>query len=100
MRKLLVTKIGALVRVSAHRIKVTMASGCPTAAAWDSLPSGLQGGPALRPPERAPRRTNHAASPSDPPGPTKIPAYRPKNRGPGVNVPVIRRISSLPHAPF
>jgi hypothetical protein len=27
-------KVGALVRVSVRRIKVAMASGCPTAAAW------------------------------------------------------------------
>jgi hypothetical protein len=50
----------ALVRVSIHRIRVAMASGCPTAGAWGPRRSGLQPCATLRPPEQRtpPRRFN------------------------------------------
>ena len=32
--RLKLLKIGALVRISVRRIKIAMASGCPTAATW------------------------------------------------------------------
>ena len=46
--RLKLLKIGALVRISVRRIKIAMASGCPAAQIWGSLPSASRRGKGAR----------------------------------------------------
>jgi hypothetical protein len=46
--RLALLKIGALVRVSVRRIKIAMASGCPTAAVWDAAAVRLKAAASAR----------------------------------------------------
>jgi hypothetical protein len=44
--RLKLLKIGALVRITTRRIKIAMASGCPSAAAWGRAARRLAAAPA------------------------------------------------------
>ena len=72
--RLKLLKIGALVRVSARRIKVAMASACPAAHTWGCAAKRLAAAANARASpagHTSPQRVIHAASPPGPPRPLR-----------------------------